>query len=228
MEVMRFLLVEDATRLRELLSDAVRAAGWSVDAVDTAADARAAMATTPYDLYLVDLGLPDANGLDLVRSISVRGSKAPILILTARDAVEDRVAGLDSGADDYLVKPFKAAELLARCRALLRRSPLAVMPVMTLGRLAFDSAQGRTTCGGQDLGLTSRERSLLEELMREAGRVVAKRRLEQSLSEFGEGFSSNAVELTVSRLRRKLEGFDTGASLETVRGVGYLLSERSS
>ncbi|WP_431303430.1 response regulator [Sediminicoccus sp. BL-A-41-H5] len=222
---MRFLLVEDAARLRQLLSDAVHAAGWNIDAVDTAADAREVIATTPYDLYLVDLGLPDGDGLDLVRSISLLGTKAPVLVLTARGALEDRVAGLDSGADDYLVKPFNAAELLARCRALLRRSPLAVMPVMTLGRLAFDSAQGRVTCDGQDLGLTTREKSVLEALMREAGRVVAKRRLEHSLSEFGEEFSSNAVELTVSRLRRKLEGCDTGTSLETVRGVGYLLTE---
>lgn len=224
---MRFLLIEDAPRLRELLSDAVNAAGWNVDAVDTAADAREAIATTPYDLYLVDLGLPDGDGLDLVRSISLGGTKAPVLILTARSAVEERVAGLDSGADDYLVKPFNAAELLARCRALLRRSPLSVMPVMALGRLAFDSAQAKVTCDGRDLSLTSREKSLLEALMREAGRVVAKRRLEHTLSKLGEEFSSNAVELAVSRLRRKLDGFDTGTSLETVRGVGYMLSERS-
>jgi len=220
----RLLLVEDTSRLRELLTDTVHGFGWNVDAVDTAADAREAIASTLYDLYLVDLGLPDGDGLDLVRGIRRRTS-APVLILTAREAVEDRVAGLDSGADDYLVKPFSQAEFLARCRALLRRSPLVVMPVMTVGRIAFESAQGTATCAGQDLGLAPRERSVLEVLMREAGRVVAKRRLEHTLSEFGDEFSSNAVELAVSRLRRKLKEHDTDTSLETVRGVGYLLRE---
>lgn len=222
---MRLLLVEDTARLRELLTEAVHDAGWRIDAVDTVAMAREAVATTPFDLLLIDLGLPDGDGIDLIRSLRSTGCKTPILVITARGAIDDRIAGLDAGADDYLVKPFNHREFLARCRALLRRSPDTASPALTAGAIEFDVGQGLVTCEGADLGLAPRERTVLEVLMREAGRVVAKRRIEHALSEYGDERSSNSVEVAVSRLRKKLDGHATRTALETVRGVGYLLRE---
>ncbi len=222
---MRLLLVEDTARLRDLLSEAVHAAGWRIDAVGALRDAEEAVATVPYDLLLVDLGLPDGDGLDLIRSARRAGKETPILILTARGAIEERIAGLDAGADDYLVKPFNHGEFLARCRALLRRAPHTAAPALAAGRLVYDIASGAVACGDVALALAPRERAVLEILMREAGRVVNKRKLEHALSEFGEELSSNAVETAISRLRRKLDGAETGVSLETIRGVGYLLRE---
>jgi DNA-binding response OmpR family regulator len=222
---MRALLLEDSVRLRELLSEAVHAAGWRVDAVATIAEAKAAFAVTPYDLLLIDLSLPDGDGLDLVRDFRREGVKTPILVLTARAAVDERIAGLDAGADDYLVKPFNNGEFLARCRALLRRAPDTKAPVLSAAELTLDAATGAATCAGLDLGLAPRERAVLEILMRDLGRVVQKRKLEHALSEFGDEVSSNAVELAVSRLRKKLEPHASGVSLETIRGLGYMLRE---
>lgn len=224
---MRLLLVEDTPRLQQLLTEAIHGAGWRIDAVGTVADANEAKATTPYDLLLVDLGLPDGDGLDFVRSVRRAGDKTPILVITARGAVDDRIAGLDAGADDYLVKPFNHREFLARCRALLRRAPDTVMPVLAAGSITLDVAAGAATCSGVDLGLAPRERTVLEILLRDVGRVVPKRRLEHALSEFGDELSSNAVETAVSRLRKKLDGHASGTALETIRGVGYMLRETS-
>jgi DNA-binding response OmpR family regulator len=222
---MRLLLVEDTPRLRELLVEAVHAAGWRIDAVGTVDEAYEAVATSPYDLLLIDLGLPDGDGLDFIRASRRNNLKAPVLVLTARGAIDDRIAGLDAGADDYLVKPFNHREFLARCRALLRRSPETLAPTLCAAQLSLDTATGIALCGNVDLGLAPRERTVLEMLMREAGRVVQKRKLEHALSEFGDELSSNAVETAVSRLRKKLEKHETGAALETIRGVGYLLRE---
>jgi DNA-binding response OmpR family regulator len=220
---MRLLLVEDSQRLVDLLGERIREAGWRVDAVSSIAEATEAVASASHDLLLIDLGLPDGDGLDLVRSIRRSGNTVPILILTARASIEERIAGLDAGADDYLVKPFNHGEFLARCRAMLRRSPLTVQPVLTAGGLAYDPSTASLTAGGAEVHLAPRERALAELLMREAGRVVAKRKLEAALSEYGEELSTNGLEITVSRLRRKLEGTDCGAVIETVRGVGYML-----
>ncbi|HUO55199.1 MAG TPA: response regulator transcription factor [Rhodoblastus sp.] len=222
---MRLLLIEDTPRLRELLIEGVHAAGWRIDAFGTLAEAEEAVATTPYDLLLIDLGLPDGDGLDLVRALRRDGRRTPILLLTARGAVDERIAGLDAGADDYLVKPFNHGEFLARCRALLRRSPETAPPVLTAGRLTFDPASGAMTCDGEETPLTPRERAIMEILMRDVGRAVPKRRLEHALSEFDDDMSTNALELAISRLRKKLAGFESGAALETIRGLGYLLRE---
>lgn len=222
---MRVLLIEDRARLRELLSEAVREAGWRVDAVETAEEGRAALAVVDYDLLLLDLGLPDEDGLDLLRQLRAGGMALPVLVLTARGAVDERIAGLDAGADDYLVKPFNNGELLARARALLRRAPGSAMPVLEYGRLRFDPATASARCGEEELSLSPRERAVLELLMRNAGRALAKRKLEAAFSEFGEEKGANAIELAVSRLRRKLQALDTGCDIVTVRGVGYLLRE---
>jgi DNA-binding response OmpR family regulator len=222
---MRLLLVEDTTRLRELLTEAVHGAGWRVDAVSSVREAEDAISAAEYDLLLVDLGLPDGDGLTLIRDLRRKKLSTPILVLTARSAIDERIAGLDAGADDYLVKPFNHGEFLARCRALLRRSPTTLQPQLAAGLLSFDVSTGVVTSGNLDVNLAPRERTVLELLMRDAGTVVNKRKLEHALSEFGDERSSNAVELAVSRLRKKLEGIETDVSLETVRGVGYLLRE---
>lgn len=222
---MRLLLIEDTPRLRELLIESVHAAGWRIDAFGALAEAEEAVANASYDLLLVDLGLPDGDGLDFIRALRRQGHRTPIIVLTARAAIDERIVGLDAGADDYLVKPFNHREFLARCRALLRRSPETAPPVLVVGQLAFDPAAGALTCAGEETPLTPRERTIMEILMREVGRAVPKRKLEHALSEFGDDMSTNAVELAVSRLRKKLAAFESGAAVETIRGLGYLLRE---
>ena len=222
---MRLLLVEDSVRLRELLTEQVHDAGWRLDAVATAAEAEAATRSIAYDLALLDLGLPDRDGIALIRELRKGGFAAPILVITARGAVDDRVAALDSGADDYLVKPFNHTELLARCRALLRRRSSAVVELFEVAGISFDPALGIVRIAGKALSIAPRERSVLELLLRNAGRVVAKEQIEVALSEFGGEISTNAVELAVSRLRRRLAPSQSGVAIETIRGVGYLLRE---
>ncbi|WP_428031338.1 response regulator [Ancylobacter sp.] len=222
---MRLLLVEDSARLRDLVGDTIRAAGWRLDAVGSVAQAQDALAATRYDLVLLDLGLPDGDGLDIVRGLRRNRNGTPVLVLTARGAVDERIAGLDAGADDYLTKPFNNGELLARARALLRRAPVASDPVLEAGALRFDPATQETHCGDELIALAPRERAALEILLRNAGRVTPKRGLEEMLSEYDEEISPNAIEVMLSRLRRRLAPFPTRTAIETVRGVGYLLRE---
>ncbi|MBH0239745.1 response regulator [Methylobrevis albus] len=224
---MRLLLVEDSARLAELLRERVHEAGWRLDHVASIADAEEAVRGTEHDLLLLDLGLPDGDGLDLIRRLRRSGVTTPILILTARGSVDERIAGLDAGADDYLVKPFNHGEFLARCRAMLRRTPQAAAPVLAVGGLSYDPATARFGTAAEEIHLPPRERALAEVLMREAGRVVPKRKLEATLSEYGEELSTNALELAVSRLRKRLDGIDTGIAIETIRGVGYMLRSLS-
>ncbi|MCA1404033.1 response regulator transcription factor [Ensifer sp. IC3342] len=220
---MRLLLVEDSPRLIELVGETMRDAGWRLDAVSTLHDAEAAIAAREHDLVLLDLGLPDGDGLDLLKWIRHEHPGLPVLIITARGSVDERIMGLDAGADDYLVKPFHHRELLSRCRAMLRRNPHAIQPVLEAGALRYDPATADLTCDGALVPLPPRERSLIEILMREVGRVVPKRRLETALSEYGQEISSNALELAVSRVRKRLQPLATGVQIETVRGIGYLL-----
>ena len=222
---MRLLLVEDSARLRDLLEERISSAGWRLDTLGTIGEALEATLSVTYDLVLVDLGLPDGDGKELIRSLRTRGSAVPILVLTARGSIDDRVVALDCGADDYLVKPFNHVELLARCRALLRRSGPHRSERIEFGRLDFDPASGSVRVAAEIVPVSPRERSLLELLLRHANRVVAKDRIEVALSAFGEEISTNAVELAISRLRRRLEPVDAGVTIETVRGVGYLLRE---
>ncbi len=222
---MRLLLVEDSTRLAALLGEAVREAGWHLDAVNTLAEAEAAIAATDFDLILLDLGLPDGDGLDLLRAIRRAADATPVLIITARGSVEERIAGLDAGADDYLVKPFHHREFLARCRAMLRRSPTALQPVLVAGQLAYDPATALLSVGSEAIALPPRERALCEALMRDVGRLVPRRRLETTLSDYDSELSANALDLAVSRLRKRLEGVASGVEIATVRGLGYLMRE---
>jgi two-component system response regulator QseB/two-component system response regulator TctD len=220
---MRILLIEDNARLRELTGQMLREAGWLVDAFASGEDGYEALRQVPYDILVLDLGLPDIDGIELLRRIRKHGMQVPTLVLTARGAVDERIDGLDAGADDYLAKPFNNGELIARLRALSRRSPHAVMPELIVANVALPLSGEAARCGGQVFELTPRERGLLEILMRNADQVVSKRRIEHSFSEFGDERSANSVELAVSRLRKRMEGAGTGLAIETIRGVGYLL-----
>jgi DNA-binding response OmpR family regulator len=222
---MRLLLVEDSARLRDLLAERIRGVGWGLDMVATVAEGASASQAITYDLVLIDLGLPDGDGKSLIRTLRAAGSTVPILVLTARGSIDERVEALDCGADNYLIKPFNHIELLARCRALLRRSGPHRAERIEVGRLDFDPASGAVRVAGAIVPVSPRERSLLELLLRHADRVVPKERIETAMSAFGEEISTNAVELAVSRLRRRLEPFDPGILIETVRGAGYLLRE---
>jgi two-component system response regulator QseB/two-component system response regulator TctD len=222
---MRILLIEDSPRLRELLCEAIRDAGWKIDAFALAQEGRLALQEAEYDLLLLDLGLPDEDGIAFLRSLRATRVQMPVLVLTARGAIDERIAGLDAGADDYLVKPFHNGELIARIRALTRRAPATIMPVLEYAALQYDVASRRVICAGAEIALAPSEKGLLELLMRHGGRVVPKPKIEHAFSEFGDERSSNAVELAVSRLRKKLEGHPTKALIETVRGVGYMMRE---
>jgi DNA-binding response OmpR family regulator len=200
----RLLLIEDEVRLVQLLNAALARANFAVDAVGTSADGRAALAAALYDALILDLGLPDGDGLALLRAIRANGNQVPILILTARDAVEDRVCGLDSGADDYLVKPFATVELIARIKALLRRPGGALGTILQAGNVAFDTIGRDVAVGPARIVLPRRESATLELLMRRVGRVVPKPSLEDKLYGIDDELGSNAVPVHVHHLRRKL------------------------
>jgi DNA-binding response OmpR family regulator len=176
-----------------------------------------------YDLIIVDLGLPDGDGLAAIRGLRSSGHSMPILIITARGSIEDRVIGLDSGADDYLIKPFNHAELVARVRALLRRPSELQGPVLKFGRVEFDEARGEVSCSGKPIEVRLSERRLLAVLMRRSGKLVPKSTIEDALSQIGRELTANAVEVLVSRLRKALIESDTGVTIEAVRGAGYRL-----
>ena len=222
---MRLLLIEDERRIVELLSAALAGAGFAVDAVQSCADGRDALASVAYDAAILDLGLPDGDGLALLAELRAAGNKIPVLVLTARDTVEDRVSGLDGGADDYLVKPFATAELVARTRALLRRPGGALGTVLQTGNVVFNTIDRDITVAGTPLVLPRRESAILEHLMRRVGRVVPKTVLEDKLYGMEEELESNAIPVHVHHLRRKLIDAGAAAEIHTVRGVGYILTD---
>lgn len=222
---MRVLLVEDEPRIAALVATTLARAGFAVDVLRSAQDARHALAVTPYDAAVLDLGLPDGDGLEVLTQLRRGGSGLPVLVLTARDALEDRVAGLDAGADDYLVKPFANLELVARLKALLRRPGAALGTRLQAGRLTLDTLQRDVDVGGAPLLLARQELAVLEHLMRRLGRVVAKAVLEEKLYGDGGELGSNAIPVHVHHLRRKLGASGAGCEIHTVRGVGYFLAE---
>jgi two-component system OmpR family response regulator len=215
------LIAEDDPSLAEGLSFALRQAGYAVDQVQNGAEADAALTDLRFDLLILDLGLPAMDGLQILKRVRARGSRIPILILTARDSVQDRVQGLDLGADDFLAKPFSLSELQARVRALMRRSDESAGPTTCLGKLTFDKVNRSAWIGGQRLDLSARELAVLEVLLRRPGQLVNKERLVDAVYEWGEEATDNAIEVYIHRIRRKLEG--TGVKINTTRGLGYSL-----
>jgi DNA-binding response OmpR family regulator len=222
----RVLVVEDEVRIVEILQEALSRSGFVVDTVGRCAEAREALSLTAYDAAILDLGLPDGDGLTLLADLQSNRNRVPVLVLTARDAVQDRVSGLDAGADDYLVKPFATVEVVARVKALLRRPGGALGVTLQAGNILFDTI-GRDVCvGATALLLPRREAAILEHLMRRLGRVVPKTVLEDRLYGFDDELESNAIPVHVHHLRRKLEAAGATVEIHTVRGVGYLLTER--
>ncbi|RVU33900.1 response regulator transcription factor [Hwanghaeella grinnelliae] len=220
---MRILLVEDNSRIAEHIAACLTKEGMAVDRFGTAEDGALALETVRYDAAILDLGLPDGDGLDVLREARNRGSDTPILILTARDGLKDRVEGLNSGADDYLLKPFEVEELVARLKALMRRPGAVLGMCLTAGNLSFDTVGRDVKVDDKPLRLSRRELDILEYLMRRVGRVVSKEWLEEALYGFDEEVSSNSVEVAVHRLRKSLENAKANVSIHTLRGVGYLL-----
>ena len=220
---MRLLLIEDNARLGSLVRDGLIPQGFAVDWVETVEDAELAMKVATYDLLLVDLGLPDGDGLDIVRRSRRDKNATPILVLTARGGLDDRVTGLDAGADDYLVKPFQIPELAARCRALLRRPGASLGTQLAAGNVVLDCASRSADVGGVAIDATPREINLLEVLLRRAGHVVAKPALENTLYAMDAEVTPNALEAAVSRLRKRLTAAGADVQVRTVHGVGYAL-----
>ena len=225
---MRILLVEDDPVLREVMRLSLRDAGHRVDEAGTLEQAAHFWRVQPFDAVLLDLNLPQnsapdsplSNGLVLLREARARGDRTPVLVLTARNRTEERIAGLDAGADDYLGKPFELAEVEARLRALVRRSA-GTDNLSEIGALSLDRKTRRLTLDGVLLELPAREFEVLWELMTPPGRVVSKRALSDKLSDFDEALGDNALEAFISRLRKKLAG--SGAQIRTLRGLGYAL-----
>jgi two-component system response regulator PhoP len=218
---MRLLLIEDDAALRTGLQRQLEAEGYRVEQAADGAEGLFLAQEYPFDLAIVDLGLPKVNGLTIVQRLRKEGRSMPILILTARGSWQDKVTGLEAGADDYLVKPFEYPELAARLKALLRRSLKATSDVLTLGPLAIDVAAQKVQLHGEPLELTAFEYRLLEYLVRERARVVTKQELSDYLYPHGEDRDSNVLEVLMGRLRRKLDPEGTLAPIETVRGRGY-------
>lgn len=216
---MRILVIEDDRLLGDALHAGLAQRGYAVDWVQDGEQGHTALKTETYAAVVLDLGLPRLSGLELLRRLRAAGNAVPVLILTARDAVNDRVTGLDSGADDYLVKPFDLDELAARLRALIRRGRGEASAVLRVQELDLDPAGRRVRFRGKDIELSAREFDLLHELMLNAGRVLSRQQLEQKLYSWGEEIESNAIEVYVHHLRRKL----APELVRTVRGVGYLL-----
>ena len=222
---MRVLLVEDDRKAARLLTRGLQEEGFVVDVAYSAEEGDERAFDVEYDVIVLDWLLPGADGLSLCRDLRLRGLHAPILMLTARDGLADRVAGLNSGADDYLTKPFAFEELLARIRALLRRSDLTRPLVLTVADLSLDPLSHRVSRGTAPLDLTPKEYAILEILMRQTGEVVSRSRLAESLWDADLIGLDNLIDVHVSRLRRKVDGPGGPALIQTVRGRGYRLAE---
>jgi DNA-binding response OmpR family regulator len=222
---MRIILVEDDSRLSRFLAEGLEAAGFAVDQFAEGGDAEAAVQAVPYDLMILDLGLPDGDGLALLERLRAAGRTLPVLVLTARGSLGERVDGLNRGADDYVVKPCALPELVARAKALLRRPGGALGSVLTLGNLELDTLGRECRIDDRPVELSRRELAVLEVLMRRANRVVPKAFIEENIYGFGDQVASNSVEVHMSRLRRKLEQAGARPRVSTLRGIGYLLQE---
>ncbi len=224
---MRLLIVEDNEEMARLLKTGLTAKGFDVDVTGTARAASAALARTRFAAVILDLGLPDADGLSIVRELRQRNDPMPVLILTARGSAQQRVDGLNSGADDYLVKPFAFEELVARIQALLRRPGNFLGHSLRFGNVSLDTEARQVFVGARPWYFSSREIDVLEVLMRRAGAVVAQRHVEDHLFGLSSDIESNAVEVYVHRLRKHLAEAKATVQVHTIRGVGYVVTEKS-
>lgn len=222
---MRILVVEDQPEMNALLVKQLKAAQYSVDSCHTGTDALAYLAGGAYDAVVLDIMLPGVDGLEVLRRRRAAGDKTPVLLLTARDGIEDRVRGLDSGADDYLVKPFALQELLARLRVLIRRRTDQVSDVITVADLQVDCAARTVSRGGQPIALSAKEFAVLEYLARNAGVVLSRERISNGVWNYDYEGGSNVVDVYIRYLRKKIDDGHEPKLIHTVRGVGYVLRE---
>ncbi len=222
---MRLLVVEDNEELAQLLLTGLESAGFGVDLVAGASEARSVLRGTRYAAVVLDLGLPDGDGLSVLREIRERKDPTPVLVLTARAGVRDRVNGLRSGADDYLVKPFAFEELVARLEAVMRRPGQLLGRSLRVGNLVFDTEARQAFIDDEPQPLSAREAAVLEALMRRSGRVVPKKLVEDQIFGLAGDVASNAIEVYVHRLRKQLDDRGAKVRINTIRGVGYLIAE---
>ncbi|MFC6839169.1 response regulator [Xanthomonas theicola] len=220
---MRILVAEDDKSIAVALRDSLSECGHAVDQVGDGVAAELALSSESYHLLVLDLGLPRRDGMQIIRRLRERRDEIAVLVVTARDRVEDRIRALDQGADDYLIKPFELSEFLARTRALLRRRSSGGVPEMALGQLRINLAGRRVWQLDESLDLTAREFALLETLLLNSGRVVSRSQLTESLCDWQHEITDNGLDISMHRLRRKLE--HSGVGIRTIRGLGYLLEE---
>lgn len=222
---MRILLVEDNERLAEAISENLTGAGFAIDHVARGEDALTVTTDQQYDAIVLDLGLPDIDGMDVLKALRDKKNAVPVLMLTARDQLSDKIEGLNKGADDYMVKPFETDELIARLNALLRRPVQAVSEIITVGNLSFNTTNRQAMARDKILELSKRETDLLEQMLRSLGKIVSKKSIEMRLYSYDDKGSVNSVEVLVHRLRKKLESYDTGIDIHTLRGIGYMIMD---
>lgn len=221
----RIILVEDNARIGALTAEGLSAMGFCCDIAPTLTEASELLAATSYDIVVLDLGMPDGDGREWLMVERSHGLATPVIMLTARSALGDRIDGLDAGADDYLIKPFAVEELGARVRALLRRPGARLSAQLSVGSIEFDTIARTGTCSGEPLHLSQREAALLELMLVKAGSVVSRDQIEASLYPFDDPVTPNAIEVLVSRVRKKLATLGVHDQLVTLRGVGYLMIE---
>jgi DNA-binding response OmpR family regulator len=224
---MRVQLIEDHARLAQLVQKGLRQASFDVEIFSRGDDALAALECTHYDAVVLDLGLPDRDGLGVLKTLRGRGVSTPVLILTSRIRISDRVAGLDAGADDYLTKPFAMEELVARLHALLRRPQTTLGSTLGAGNLVLEPATGEVFVAGTRVPLSHREIGALQQLMRREGRAVPKKLLEDTLYGLEEAVTPNTVEVLIHRLRKKLSEAGATVDIQTARGIGYVLRHQA-
>ena len=222
---MRILVVEDEPDLKEITAKRLKAEGYGVDTCDNGKDAQYYIEHTPYDLILLDVMLPGADGITVLKNIRKKGMKTPVLLLTARDSIEDRVTGLDNGADDYLTKPFAFDELLARIRVILRRRSNEASNRLVLGDLIMDLATHQVTRAGTEISLSAKEYAILEYMMHNKGMVLSRSRIEEHVWNYDFEGGSNVVDVYMRYLRKKIDAPFEKKLIHTVRGSGYVIKE---